>query len=302
MIPKEKALKLIAIYMYLCDTYEQSLKYYCQRYSNNNNPQFSDVEVMTIYIFAVCEEQCRKVKHIYNFTKNYLHDWFPKLPTYEQFNYRLNMLACTFERLYIELISKHIPADCDLNNSIIDSFPIVTCKGRNRKAKVACEIVDKGYCSTKNMYYYGLKLHFLGYRRKGTIPFPEIIYVSAASENDMVVFKQNFDPFVYNKIIFADKIYIDSDFFLEKECSQNYQILTPVKIVKGEHEVVRQWQKAANDLFYCAVSSVRQPVESFFNWINEKTNIQDACKVRSTAALLVHIFAKMAAAFIYCIF
>ncbi|MFV0270126.1 MAG: transposase, partial [Macellibacteroides fermentans] len=35
MIPKEKELKLIKIYMYICDIYEHSLKFYCQRFSNN---------------------------------------------------------------------------------------------------------------------------------------------------------------------------------------------------------------------------------------------------------------------------
>ena len=38
-------------------------------------------------------------------------------------------------------------------------MPVATCKGKNRKEKVAGEVVDKGYCSTKNMYYYGVKLH-----------------------------------------------------------------------------------------------------------------------------------------------
>ena len=32
MIPKKKELKLIQIYMYICDLYEQELKYYCQKY------------------------------------------------------------------------------------------------------------------------------------------------------------------------------------------------------------------------------------------------------------------------------
>jgi len=60
--------------------------------------------------------------------------------------------------------------------------------------------------------------------------------------------------------------------------------------------------KAANDLFSCAVSTIREPIESFFNWFNEKVKIQNAQKVRSTAVLIVHIFAKMAAAFIYLVF
>jgi hypothetical protein len=71
-----------------------------------------------------------------------------------------------------DIISNNIPENAQLNTLLIDSMPVVTCKGKNRHAKVAREYVDKGFCSTKNMYYYGLKMHLLAFRRKGTIPFP----------------------------------------------------------------------------------------------------------------------------------
>ena len=45
-------------------------------------------------------------------------------------------------------------------------------------------------------------------------------------------------------------------------------------------------------------SSDRQPIESFFNWLIEKTGIQDASKVRSTLGLYVHIHVKLAATLI----
>ena len=40
------------------------------------------------------------------------------------------------------------------------------------------------------MYYFGLKLHAVAFRRKGTIPFPEMLILSAADENDSTVFKR----------------------------------------------------------------------------------------------------------------
>lgn len=40
----------------------------------------------------------------------------------------------------------------------------------------------------------------------------------------------------------------------------------------------------------------RQPIESFFNWVESKTGIQIASKVRSLNGLLVHVFGKLAAA------
>ena len=41
---------------------------------------------------------------------------------------------------------------------------------------------------------------------------------------------------------------------------------------------------------------MRQPIESLFNWIDEKTGIQCASKVRYYRGLLVHVFGRLAAA------
>jgi hypothetical protein len=103
-------------------------------------------------------------------------------------------------------------------------------------------------------------------------------------------------------VIFGDKIFCDQLYFDNKWSEQNIQMLTPIKLVKGEAECIRQREKAYRDLYGKAVSTIRQPVESFFNWLNEKTKIQEAQKVRSTNGLAVHVFGKMAAAFIYLIF
>ena len=44
------------------------------------------------------------------------------------------------------------------------------------------------------------------------------------------------------------------------------------------------------------VSGVRQPIESLFNWVEEKTGIEVASKVRSYKGLMVHVFGRLAAA------
>ena len=297
-----KKVKLIAIYMYISELYEKELQYTCQRFSNNSSPEFTDAELMTVYLFAVCEEERFQVKKIHRFASDYLLSWFPKLPSYQAFNHRLNDMSETFKFLAIWLFSSFIPKDCDLQTGLTDSMPIVTCKGKNRNAKVAREVVDKGYCSTKNMYYYGVKLHLLGFRRQGTIPFPEFIGITAASENDLTAFKEIFGDQLYNRSIFGDKIFSDKPYFDLKAEQQNIEMLTPVKLPKGEADCIRQREKAYRDLFGVAVSTVRQPVESFFNWINEKTKIQEAHKVRSAKGLYMHLFGKIAAAFFYLIF
>ena len=290
MISSEKTNKLVSMYLFISDLYEKELKFTCQRFSNNSNPKFTDAEILTIYLFCKKEEQKSKKKDMYNFIKDYYLSWFPELPTYEQFNHRLNLLGGTFEHLSKYLLTNYVPDDCDFDTSLVDSMPIMCCKGKNRVGKVATEIADKGYCSTKNIYYYGLKLHLLGFRRKGKLPFPEMITISQASENDLNVFRNEFDKYLYNRTIYGDKIYFDNDYFKEREISHNYQMLTPVKLVKGQAECLRLRDKAYNDLFSKMLSAVRQPVESIFNWIVEKTDIQNASKVRSTKALLTLVF------------
>jgi len=55
-----------------------------------------------------------------------------------------------------------------------DSFPVITCSHK-RAGKVARELTDKGYCATKKLHYYGVKIHTLGLSRPSTIPFPSTL-------------------------------------------------------------------------------------------------------------------------------
>ena len=120
-----------------------------------------------------------------------------------------------------------------------------------------------------------------------------MITLTPASDNDLTVFKSECVPYLSGKTVLADKIYSDFSFFNE---NNPVKVLTPHKEIKGEPEVLKQREKAARDLFSQAVSKVRQPIESFFNWLNEKTEIQRASKVRATKGLLVHTFGKLAIA------
>lgn len=303
MIPKEKELKLISIYFFVCDLYEKELFESCQRFSNNASPQFTDQEIMTIYLFTGTQQRYFHIKEIHSFVKEYLFDWFPKLPGYKAFSARLNLLANAFQFLAVYLIVSFKPKECNPTVSLLDSMPIFTSASKNRVGKVAPQLTAKGYCASKGKYYYGCKLHALAAQRKGTIPFPESLMITPAEDNDLTVFKQAWGDENYGKIIFADKIYSDYEYFSpKKKTSQQIEMLTPVKAIKGQCEELKQRDRAFNDLFSTAVSKVRQPIEAFFNWLNEKTNIQRAMKVRSTNGLLVHIFGKLAIAFLYLIF
>jgi len=300
MIPQAKAIKLIEIYFYICKRYDEDLKYCCERFSNNDKPALTDQEIMTIYLYVMHEEQRYKVKQIHKFANEYLRSWFLNLGSYAAFNNRLNRLSEAFKLLVTPLLEEFMPKDCCLDQSLLDSMPIITCSGR-RYPKVATEIVDKGVCSSKGIYYHGLKIHALAFRRIDKLPFPEQLLITPASVNDLSVFKEAWSD-ITNRCFFGDKIYFNKEFFDNLEKDKNSVMLTPVKAVKGQTEMEKQRNKAADDLFSRAVSKVRQPIEGFFNWLIEKTDFQRASKVRSTKGLLVHVFGKLAAAFINLIF
>jgi len=300
MILETKAVKLIQIYFYICKRFEEDLKYCCKRHSNNDKQELTDQEIMTIYLYIMQEEQRFKIKQIHRFASEYLLSWFPKLGSYAAFNNRLNRLSEAFKQLIVSLLDEFQPEDCCLDQSLLDSMPIITCSAK-RFPKVATEIVDKGVCSSKGMYYNGLKLHALAFRRKNKLPFPEQLLITPASVNDLSVFKYAWSDII-NRCFWGDKIYYNNEFFARIKTEKNSTMYTPVKAVKGQTVWEKQFNKAADDLFSKAVSKIRQPIESFFNWLIEKTDFQSASKVRSTKGLLVHVFGKIAAAFINLIF
>ena len=56
--------KISKIYLTTCQKYDNYLQYFCQRFSNNNKPVFTDQEVITIYLF------CTGVEHKYKIKEN----------------------------------------------------------------------------------------------------------------------------------------------------------------------------------------------------------------------------------------
>ena len=85
MISRDKDDKLVIIYFYICDKSEE-LQFYCERFSNNSEPTFTDQEIMTLYLYIIQHEGHTKVKHIHRFASEWLPPWFPKLGSYQAFN------------------------------------------------------------------------------------------------------------------------------------------------------------------------------------------------------------------------
>lgn len=94
---------------------------------------------------------------------------------------------------------------------------------------------------------------------------------------------------MHDTSVYADKAYV-SNALKQRLEEQNTSLNTPVKKKKG------QQLSMMDEILSSSVSRVRQPIESLFSWIDEKTGIQTASKVRSTQGLLVHVYGKLAAA------
>lgn len=126
-------------------------------------------------------------------------------------------------------------------------------------------------------------------RKPGYLPVPMSLMVSGVT--DLPVAKQIMQDHASARSgrLYADKAYADADWAhsLKQNCA--LALLTPWKKKKGDALV-------SGDVFSTFVSSVRQPVECFFNWLNHLTNIQSASAVRSLLRLIFYVIGRIAAA------
>ena len=180
----------------------------------------------------------------------------------------------------------------------MDSCPIILAKGpRSGNAKVASELCEKSYNSSRKEWYYGIKLHAVVARKPGCLPVPVSLMASGAAQHDLPAAKQIIEDHASLRPgkLYADKAYSDADWAESLNQNHALTLLTPRKKHKGDVPI-------SGDTFSAFVSSVRQPIESFFNWLNRLTNIQTASLVRSLSGLLFHVFARIATALVALLF
>jgi hypothetical protein len=229
-------------------------------------------------------------KDTYDFIKTYYAEWFPTMPKYKAYNKRVCYLSDAIKALADGLM-RQLKGTSSCVTHLIDSMPVVVAKqSRSSTAKVAPDLCDKGYCDSKKMYYYGVKLHVLGQSVYKTLPQPRQMLLTSASVHDKKAAEEMLDD-VFGIDLFADKAYKDVEWEARLAKNQKVRIFAPVKLQKGQ-----EFLSSADKLFSSAVSAVRQPIESFFNWLQQLTQIQNACKVRSSNGLAAFIFARIALA------
>lgn len=294
------SLILISLYYYVCDCYDSQLRYQVQRFSPNKlEGEITDEELLTIYLYCVGYQEKTNLKSMHTYIQDHWLSYFPKLPAYQTFVGRINRMSDLFEPLINQLIHDLRQAsaeqyDMDAAFLLLDSMPIITCSGK-REGKVAPDLTGKSFCATKNLWYYGVKFHLLSQKQPARLPLPYACGITPAYVHDLKASRWVLSA-LKDKVIFADKAYADQILENQLLISQNVELITPIKTPKATPKVIEQREKAYNKAFSSAVSSIKQPIESFFAWLHEKTKIQFASKVRSHIGLRVHVFGKFAAA------
>lgn len=280
--------KLISLYCAVCDN-SSIIKREMQRQSNNFRPQFTDEECITVYLWGISQRRFEQ-NAIYNYTKNHLSEWFPRLPRYQAFSRRCAALAPAFRTLAERWMEQAAPSGEAQTIYMVDSCPIMLAhRSRSGYAKVAGDLCAKSYNSTRKEWFYGVKLHAFTQKRTAKLPVPAALSVSCADVHDLTAAKQMTSEcaFLHPGWLYCDKAYIDADWKETLEKEYGVQIQTPRKKQCGD-------TLFTGDTMSTFVSSVRQPIESFFNWLSDLTNIQAASKVRSSQGLLLHIFGRVA--------
>jgi Transposase DDE domain len=219
----------------------------------------------------------------------------PSLSSYQTFVLRLNRLGPTFQTfgalLSDALAARRAP---ELDHPV-DSLPVMPARhGHSYRARVARDLADVGFCAAKKTRFHGMRLHCLAQRRPGRLPLPAQVWLCEASNHDSKAFIGQ-QPVVPETELFGDLAYPTPGIIAHLQAQQT-RLIAPQKKPKGKE------LSEAEHYYNRPVRSIRQPIESLFNWIEEKTQIQRASKVRSTDALMIHCWGKLAVAFFLLVF
>ena len=223
----DTASTLVRIYLFICSRYRNGLAAVAQRQSNNADPDFTDEEVLTVYVFGLIKKRTT-ISEIHQYAEDHFSDWFPDLPSYQSYNRRLNRLSAVFAPLLEKALSE---ISCTRIRKetvrIADSMPIMLAKGqRASRASVASDrLASVGYCSSKNTFFHGVKLHIVAQQRDGTLPLLQQAGLTPGSENDLRALRRVL-PKIEGGVLCGDKAYCDGPLKERLSEDQDLDLLT----------------------------------------------------------------------------
>lgn len=172
---------LLVLYVFVDDTLAQHPEWASWRRSNNDEPDFTDAEVLTIALMQGCLG-CATLKQTYAFIAHNHRAAFPKLCTYARFIARLHALREIVGHLIVAALSQHqMPARV----YIFDSKPIPLCKPvRHGRVRLLRE--DGAYFGKNSVgWYFGFKIHVLMHKNGAIL---NVVFTSAnVSDKDIEI-------------------------------------------------------------------------------------------------------------------
>ncbi|MBB4090897.1 hypothetical protein GGP98_002719 [Salinibacter ruber] len=163
-------------------------------------------------------------------------DWFPDLPSYQSYNRRLNRLNAVFSPLVEKALEEIDGQGCHKSMPrIVDSMPTRVAKGNQAsQAAVASERTQGvGYCSSKDTFYHGVKLHVVAERRSDQLPLLRRAGLTPGSENDLRALRRVL-PEIESGVLCGDWASCDGPLKEQLAETQDLDLLTPVKKEKGQ--------------------------------------------------------------------
>lgn len=173
---------------------------------DNDSFQMSDAEVLTLAIvsalfFSGNHEKARIFLHDYGYIPNML--------SKSQLNRRLHAFDEYFWKRLLDQLSRSLLHYEKTSEYTIDSFPVCACDTpRIKRAKIFQGKEYHGYNSSKQRYFFGIKVHMLVSATKG---IPVEILFTPGSENDMKAFKRLSLDIPEGSTIYGDRAYNSYD-------------------------------------------------------------------------------------------
>ena len=224
--------QLIELYLLACHVYDTRSETCFQRLSNNSKPDFTDQELVTIYLFGHLQGLFEK-KAIHRLIDKYWRHYFPNLPAYQTFVARLNLLEQTFQTLGGHLQKMLEETRQPEIDRIIDSLPVMLAKGGHAyTARVARDVATRGYCASKKLYFHGVRLHTIARRRSGTLPLPDQIWLREGSVHDLQSVREQ-EVSLPNSSLIGDRAFPDPTFQAHLK-EQQTTLYAPRKKPKGK--------------------------------------------------------------------
>jgi hypothetical protein len=159
--------RLVECYVFIDDYLKAHPELATWRRSNNDNPDFTDAEVITIALMQGYF-QTDTLKRTYQLVVGDAPTAFPERPGYKQWIRRLNRLTDLVGRL-VRAAAKRAVAGSYLRLYVADSLPIPMCNPlRHGRVRLLCE-EGAAFGKTAKGWFFGFKLHALVHQATGAV-------------------------------------------------------------------------------------------------------------------------------------